>query len=158
MLHTNTPDCVTSTSYKTNEEWDLTCCWWANVCLTNTLLIFCSIAYFLALFKASCCSDVSLGNAVINGASFLAPGPANTGPVCSAIGRGEGLRLAVCEKIQNPICIRIWISFGCVNVINEDATKCALLEYLIKTDLQIYNTQFYFLITKFLLQQIMSNI
>ena len=59
----------------------LACCWWAMVCLTRTLLMLCSIAYFFAFCMASCWWDVSLGS-VTDRLSFLAPGPDNTGPVC----------------------------------------------------------------------------
>lgn len=62
-----------------------TWCWWAIVCFTNTLLILCSIAYFLALWMVSCCEEESFGRT--NGLmSLLAPGPSSKVPDWSAWG------------------------------------------------------------------------
>lgn len=61
-----------------------TCCWWACVCFMSTSLILCSMAYFLARFTASCCSDDILGRPApkIPGRDRnFAPGPKNVSTI-----------------------------------------------------------------------------
>ena len=53
------------------------------VCLTRTLLILCSMAYFLARCTLSACAEFNLGScASIFGSIGEAPGPASSGPSC----------------------------------------------------------------------------
>lgn len=61
-----------------------TCCWCANVCFMRTILMLCSIAYFLARVTVSCCSDVNRGNVPPNipNNADRAPGPNLTSPFC----------------------------------------------------------------------------
>lgn len=59
----------------------LTSCWCARVCFISTILMLCSMAYFLARVTASCCSWLSLGSPAPSRPGivvFLAPGPEYT--------------------------------------------------------------------------------
>lgn len=60
------------------------CCWWANVCFIRTILMLCSIAYFLALVTVSCCSLDRRGKDPPNMPSNAErePGPNFTSPDC----------------------------------------------------------------------------
>uniref|UniRef100_A0A6B0UA03 Putative secreted protein n=1 Tax=Ixodes ricinus TaxID=34613 RepID=A0A6B0UA03_IXORI len=55
------------------------------VCFMSTLLMLCSMAYFLALVTISSCSGESFMSPkpMSGGDALRAPGPANTGPICS---------------------------------------------------------------------------
>lgn len=56
----------------------LTSCWCASVCFISTILMLCSMAYFLARVTASCCSWLSFGSPAPRRPGivvFRAPGP-----------------------------------------------------------------------------------
>lgn len=60
------------------------CCWWASVCFISTILILCSIAYFLAFVTVSLCSLFNLGNVPPNmpNTDERVPGPKTTSLIC----------------------------------------------------------------------------
>ena len=62
-----------------------TCCWWMRVCLSRTLLMLCSIAYFLALVTASLWEKDSLAG-VNSFCSRFPPGPCTSEPDCGCCG------------------------------------------------------------------------
>lgn len=65
--------------------WYCTCCWWMRVCLSRTLFMLCSIAYFLALVTASLWEKDSLAG-VNSFCSRFPPGPCTSEPDCASCG------------------------------------------------------------------------
>ena len=83
-----------------------TCCWWAIVCFTRTLLMLCSKAYFFAFWTSSCWEEESLGR-VKGFWSRLAPGPSKMEPIWSACG------------MYTPFSVRMKIKSECLNKIKR---------------------------------------
>lgn len=60
------------------------CCWCASVCFMSTILMLCSMAYFLARDTASACSDDSRGSdppRIAGSVEHFAPGPEPTNTI-----------------------------------------------------------------------------
>lgn len=74
------------------------CCWCASVCFMSTILMLCSIAYFLARATASACSEDSRGSdppRIAGSVEHFAPGPEGTRTSAradSTLAREEPLR------------------------------------------------------------------